>query len=256
LRAGDEIAAVDDDRGHTVDAARAPEMLGLTNIVGVAIRRQNVACGGAIEAGLFRCRDKHLMIRRAPAVGEVGLEQRVLQRLLLAFQSRPVEQAVRIERVIHPALVGHRHGETERGGALSDHLAIGGELLGRRAIFAGDMLDHILALGRHVGIELERLEMQRGFDLVTSACQRLFQAVQADDAPGAGNVRDEIDLERAGHRPVLSCGYRVDMGQVRTNCIRDLAPHERPWWAMTGSNRRHSRCKRASTQQNAHPSVN
>ena len=54
----------------------------------------------------------------------------------------------------------------------------------------------ILALGRHGRIELEGLEVQVDRDRVADAAERRFERVQADRAPGAGDVRDEIDAHR------------------------------------------------------------
>ena len=107
---------------------------------------------------------------------------------LPALRLRPVEQPVGIERVVDATLRPARHHEADGGGALADHLAVRGHLLGGGAVFAGDMLGAILAFRRHVGIELERLEMDVGLDQVPGPRQGFFQAFQPDHAPGAGNV--------------------------------------------------------------------
>ena len=76
-------------------------------------------------------------------------------------------------------------------------------LLGGGAIFLGQVLAQVLALRPHLRIELEGLEIQLHLDAIAlQACEGLLQSSQANGAPGAGNVRDEIDLER-GHRGML-----------------------------------------------------
>jgi hypothetical protein len=61
------------------------------------------------------------------------------------------------------------------------------------------MLIQVLALRRHVRRQFEGLEMDVGADLAVDAPQCLLEAVQADRTPGAGNVRDEIDLQVLRH---------------------------------------------------------
>ena len=72
------------------------------------------------------------------------------------------------------------------------------ELLGRGAVLAREVLGRVLALGRHRRIELERLEVQLDRDLVVEPLERLLERPEADRAPGAGDVGDEIDLHRLG----------------------------------------------------------
>lgn len=113
-----------------------------------------------------------------------------------------MQQAVGVEGVPDAAVLRHPHVEPgpSLGGAGADHGAVLSRLLGGRAVFAGDVVDDVLALGRHVGVELERLEMDLGLDpLGPEPVQRRGQAAEADDAPGADDVGDEVDVEGAGH---------------------------------------------------------
>jgi hypothetical protein len=55
------------------------------------------------------------------------------------------------------------------------------------------------AFRRHVWIQFEGLQRDFGIDCATRAAQRFFQAEQTDGAPGAGDVRDEVDVERNRH---------------------------------------------------------
>src|ERR1700722_4712569 len=162
LAAGDEITPVYDYGRHRVDPARLPELLGLANLLGIAARGEYLARGSAVEAGFLRGGDQYVMVGGALALCEISLEQLMLQRRLPPALFGPMQQAMRVERVVDAALVRHGHGETEGGGTRPDHLAIGGGLLGRRAVFLGDMLDQVLPLGRHAGVQLEGLEADVG----------------------------------------------------------------------------------------------
>jgi hypothetical protein len=64
-----------------------------------------------------------------------------------------------------------------------------------RAVFLRQVFLDVLAAGRHAGIQFERLEVQLGGDLAVEALQGLLERVQADDAPRAGDVGDEVDSQ-------------------------------------------------------------
>ena len=59
-----------------------------------------------------------------------------------------------------------------------------------------EVLGRVLAFGRHRRIELERLEVQLDRTSSPSRSRRLVERPQADRAPGAGDVGNELDLER------------------------------------------------------------
>lgn len=85
-----------------------------------------------------------------------------------------------------------------------DVFTVGLRLLRRDAVFFGDVLGNFLALRPHVGVQLKRLEMQLGRDVPTHARKRLVERFEANHAPGAGNVRNEVDFEGGGHEGALS----------------------------------------------------
>ena len=203
--AGDQVAAVDDDRRDRLDALTLPQLLRLAHGIrmgaGIEHRRrlrdiQARATGGIEQRGT---------IARIAALGEVDREQRMFQRPLPVeiLQTRPMEQAVRVERVVDAASRLHVHREAQICRPRADYLAQFGRFVGAAAIFALDMLADILALLGHARIELERLEADLGRHLALQRFERLFQPAQSDDAPGAGNVRYEIDAQRRGHRELL-----------------------------------------------------
>ena len=139
---------------------------------------------------------------RALAVGEVGLQQRLLERQLLAglaLDLGPVQQAVGVEDVVDAVAPLHAEGEAQLGAALADGVADGLLLLRGGAIFLRQVLGDVLAAGRHTGVELEGLKVQVGVKFGCQPGQRLFQRAQTNGAPGAGHIRHEINGEGGGH---------------------------------------------------------
>jgi hypothetical protein len=134
------------------------------------------------------------------SVSEVRAQQRLLQCKLTAFQFSPVQQAVGVERVVDTAAPIHVEGEAQRRAALADHLAIRIDLFCRTAVFSHQVLGGILAFGRHLRIQFERLEvdLRRHFAFKVGQC--LLQRRQSHCAPGTGDVGDEIDTEGGGSR--------------------------------------------------------
>ena len=105
-----------------------------------------------------------------------------------------MQQAVRVEGVPDARPLAER--EADLGAALAQDRAGLRELLGRRAVLARDVFGRVLAFGRHRRVELERLEVQLDRDLVAEPLERPVERPQADRAPGAGDVGNEIDLQR------------------------------------------------------------
>jgi hypothetical protein len=105
------------------------------------------------------------------------------------------QQPVGIERVPDMRSLAER--EALGSAALDDTRSILGELLGLHAVLAAHGFGCVRALGRHGRIELERLHVQ--FDVaqvVSDARQRTLKRIQADRAPGAGDVGYEVDSHR------------------------------------------------------------
>ena len=142
------------------------------------------------------------MRSRTLPVGEIGLEQRLFQRLLqgCALKPGPVQQAVRIKSVVDAAaatagLVGLAEGKTHTFTAQANVFSVGIGLRWRDAVLLRDVLGNFLAFGGHLRIELKRLEMQRRRHVARHARKRLLQRLEADGAPRAGNIRNKIYLE-------------------------------------------------------------
>ena len=104
------------------------------------------------------------------------------------LQPGPVQQAVGIEGVVDPAAFADAELETHTGAALAYRLAVGGDLRRVDAVFLAQVFDDVLAFGLHPRVQFEGLEVQRGLDLRADAGQGLLQRVQADCAPGAGDI--------------------------------------------------------------------
>ena len=77
--------------------------------------------------------------------------------------------------------------------------------------FFRDVLGDFLAFGRHLRIEFERLEVQLGGNVARHPLQRMVERLEADGAPGACNVGDEVDFERSGHGG-------MDLNSTREEC--------------------------------------
>lgn len=109
-----------------------------------------------------------------------------------------MQQAVRVEGIDDAAALAEC--ETDVGATRADRLAIALELLAREAVFGDEVRGGILALGRHAGVQFERLEVQVDVDSVADAFERAFERGEADRAPRTDDVGNEIDADRwPGH---------------------------------------------------------
>ena len=140
---------------------------------------------------------QHFVIARAAALGEVGLQQGPLQRVLAlaTFLGRPMQKPVRVESVVDTIATFLAKLKTHCGAALADRLAGLCLLLGRRAVLLREVFRDVLPGRRHRGVELERLEMQLGLHITLQSPEGALQRGQADRTPGAGHVGNEIDLQ-------------------------------------------------------------
>jgi hypothetical protein len=124
-------------------------------------------------------------------------------RRLSSFKAGPMQQPLGVEGVVDPALVAGRRAKPDLRRAIPDRLPIGGGLLAARPVLLGDVFGDVLALGRHAGIEFEGLEMEMRLDEGAEPPQGLLKTAQSDDAPGTGNIRNKVDLERLWRRRIF-----------------------------------------------------
>ncbi len=110
-----------------------------------------------------------------------------------------MQQAVCIKGVVDAAALVHAEGKPQRRTARRNGLAVLLALLGRGAVLFLQVLANVLTLRPHLRVQLERLKVQVQRDLALKPVRRPFQRLEADDAPGAGNIGDEIDFEGGGH---------------------------------------------------------
>jgi hypothetical protein len=112
-----------------------------------------------------------------------------------------VQQAVRVKGVVDAAAAFGPESKAHLGAALADVLADGGLLFGRGAVFLRQVLGNILAARRHLRVQLEGFEMQRGLHLPGGLFKRPLERAQTHRAPGAGDVGHKIDTQgnRLGH---------------------------------------------------------
>jgi hypothetical protein len=131
----------------------------------------------------------------------------MLEFTLAPFQPGPVQQPVRVEGI--PDALALAESETHLGAALAQRFAALRQLRGRGAVLAGQVLCGVFALGRHGRVQLEGLKVQLHVHLAAQFAQRRFQRIQADGAPRAGHVRNEIDLHAVTPVPKLQMGSIV-----------------------------------------------
>ena len=201
LTALDQVPVVDDDRRHRVDPLVLIEALAFAHVVRVAIRVEDRLRRRTIETDLGRDADEHVVIARVFAVREVRAHQRVLQLTLSTFDARPMQQPVRIERVVRASPLAATEHEAHGLAALPDRLRVALHVRRRDAVLAREMLDDLFALGRHLRIQFERLEAEVGLHDAVESRQRFLERVEADRAPRTDDVGDEVDLHevaRAG----------------------------------------------------------
>ena len=99
----------------------------------------------------------------------VSTEQGVFERALFGniLQAGPMQQTVGIKRV--PDAAAFAESKADRFTARAYVLAIRRQLRSTLPIFAGQVFACIDAICRHVGIEFERLHMQRHGDVIANA---------------------------------------------------------------------------------------
>ena len=190
------------DRRHRMDAELLPVPLALAHLVGVA--RRNRAPRAARSPSRPLSAAARSSTSRAPgfSAAVIRREERVLEARLpsRAFEPGPVQQAVRIERVPDARPLAER--EAHRGAALAQRGAVLAPAARAAAVLAREVLDGVLALGRHCGLSSNGSKCSVDGHLVAQAGERRFERAQADGAPGAGDVGNEFDL----HGGERKCG--------------------------------------------------
>ncbi|KPX78779.1 hypothetical protein ALP66_05728 [Pseudomonas amygdali pv. photiniae] len=211
------VLVVEDHGRHGGDTAGCPELLGFADLCGVLAAFEDGLSTQTVQADLLRYVCQGLVAGRIFQVTEIGFEQRLLQCVLLALLFGPVQQAMSIERVVDTSLALGK-GEAQLGTALTNRLVNAFDLFWRRAIFFGDVLFDVLPFGRHVRVQLERLEVDVRLHFIPQRLQRLIQRAQADDTPGAGNIGDEIDLQCSRHIGPFQSADSISKGHTIHLC--------------------------------------
>ncbi|MCY1180698.1 hypothetical protein D9M73_211610 [compost metagenome] len=141
------------------------------------------------------------------------MQQRLLERQVALDLGGPVQQAVGVEGVVDAGALVQVEVEVHLGAERLDVLVVAGDLVGVDAVLALEMLDQVLAFRRHVGVQFERLDVQLHVHIVAQPANGGEQAVQADGAPGADHVGDEVDGEGLAHCHALPVCNPPRMGQ-------------------------------------------
>src|SRR3546814_15245090 len=100
---------------------------------------------------------------------------------------------MRVETVAHPEIRAAVEGEAQLARDAREPPRIGAALLGTDAIFAHHMACGVLAFGRHVGIELERMPLNAKVQPAREMIDDLAEFQPADDAQlGRASCRERV----------------------------------------------------------------
>jgi hypothetical protein len=152
---------------------------------------------------------EHGIVGQVCTLDEIGTEQRLRHRILLAESAGMVQQAVRLDGVGLHADFFKLHVETD-GLADIGHALVTAVIL--VAKFLPDVFEARNAGFRQVGIQLEGQPAHgwRCFIGIqfSELFQREFQLALADETPGSNHVGNDIDAEARVHG--CSCGWLND----------------------------------------------
>ena len=203
LRAGGAHPAVDHEARHRIDAGRRSERLVEAHLLGEAPRRERLGDLVRGQAHLGGQPRQRRVVGEQLALAEVGGEQALGQRAVEVVRARELQQAVRVERAA-AACDGEVEAQPLRRRGLGHAIVHGLRLLERDAVLARQVRVAIAgALGRRIRDELERAPRDLDRVAVLELSQRTLEAPLADEAPGAGEVRPDLQLHR------ISCSRRA-----------------------------------------------
>ena len=138
--------------------------------------------------------DENVRGTRVAAFAVIGAQQRPLEFQAATLEPRPVQHPVRVEGV--PDVFARPEGEADGGPALAYPRLGLCNLLRGAAVLAHEVRDCLRAVGAHVRVQLEGLEVQCHRHLGSEARERLLEGCEADGTPGAGHVGYEGDVQR------------------------------------------------------------
>ena len=197
LAARNQVAIVDDDGRDGVYAGRMVAGLAVSDLLGKVLTLQHGGRLRPVQASrLGRCQQDFVLVHGL-AVAVTGLQKCEFELALLGRidLAGPMQESVRIEGVVDPRSAVHVEFEAHLGTAPPDVVARLCLLLRRGAVLLGQVLAHVLAARTHVWVEFEGQKVHGGADVRLQSCERLLQRAQTHRAPGAGDVRDEVDFQ-------------------------------------------------------------
>ena len=196
LRAGRAERAVDDEERHARGCRAAPRCARPRGPRRRSGRRR--AASRTSSSGSPTSTARRSSVGRVAdrlALGEVGAHQALLHRVLRAVRRGEVHEPVGVERVAAAGDV-----EAERRGPSSAatsvmRCCIATRLLAARAVLLGEVRGAVdLALARRGRVELEAPPRDGDVVAVLEPGERGLEAALADVAPGAGDVRPDLDV--------------------------------------------------------------
>jgi hypothetical protein len=205
LCAGDTVRAVEHEEGDSGDSQLARLQLVVTNVLGIRVAVEHRASAGLVEPDLDREPRQDVGLADRRSLNEVGGQQTLLERVLLAVRMRVVDQAVGVERVAGPGPVEVEVQPLGRGVGRDPRLRglRGGAA---HAVFGGEALHRItLRRGWRARIELEAAPGDRDLLAMIEGGQGVLETALADVAPGTDDVGPDLDIHGSvvpDHPPV------------------------------------------------------
>src|SRR5689334_7171354 len=193
LGARHRVLAIDDEARNAIDAEPPGIDVGGDLFLTAVVALQELSGVLAIQADARRALDQDVEVAEIQPILEVGLEQRGDDLVLPLLLGAPVDQAMRQHGVGRALDLGELELDAGLATRFGDRLV---DLA--RPVAAAELGAHVIvprhALGRHVGIELER--PPRDGDIVAPAeIERALEAALADVAPGTDRVGDDVDVD-------------------------------------------------------------
>src|SRR3954470_9757960 len=198
LRARDAVLAPEDEERDAADADLGRRALVGAHRVRVALTVEHLADLLGREPRLHGEALQRVAVADRLALAEVRAHEPLHGRVAEPVLRSEVDEAVRVEGVA-AARLGEVVGEAVLGGEGGDLGLPARGLLHRHAVLLGEPLGRLaLGDGRRLGVELEAVPEDGDVVAVLEPCERCLEAALADVAPGAHDVRPDVDGE-LGH---------------------------------------------------------
>ncbi|MNX48053.1 hypothetical protein D3C86_786220 [compost metagenome] len=121
------------------------------------------------------------------------------KRALHSLKIGPKHQSMRIKRIVKMGSFIEIKVKSNAVSARANTVLTSRDVCCVTSVFLHDVHDRVLPTLRHIRVQLERFEIDLDDCFICQALNGLFQCTQADCAPGANNVGNEINAYRRAH---------------------------------------------------------